>query len=124
MVAGQAISSRQIGLLVDDDVLYLRTLQRSLEKRGFRIVIAESLSAAMAAAQQHRPDFTLLDLRIGAESGLGLIGPLKALRADMRVLLVTGYATAGTAEEACKRGADDYLAKPLSIDALVRAIEE
>ena len=60
-------------------------------------------------AEEIRPAFALVDLRLGEDSGLTLIRPLRALRADMRILLVTGYASVATAVEAIKRGADDYL---------------
>ena len=53
-----------------------------------------------------------MDLRLGEDSGLTLIRPLRALRADMRILLVTGYASVATAVEAIKRGADDYPSRP------------
>lgn len=113
-----------IGLLVDDDDLYLRTLQRSLQKRGFTVMLAHSVADAVAVAQEHRPAFALIDLRLGKDSGLALIEPLKAVREDMRILLVTGYASIATAVEAIKRGADNYLTKPVTADAIVRALND
>ena len=112
------------GLLVDDDELYLRTLQRSLHKRGVESVLATSVADAVAAAQKHRPAFALIDLRLGKESGLALIEPLKAAREDMRILLVTGYASIATAVEAIKRGANNYLTKPVTAEAIVRALND
>jgi two-component system, response regulator RegA len=112
----------RLGLLVDDDGLYLRTLQRSLQKRGLEIVVAQTFQEALAAAENHRPDFALIDLRLGSDSGLGLIEPLKVVREDMRILLVTGYASIATAVEAIKRGADHYLLKPVTAEAIMKAI--
>jgi len=113
-----------LGLLVDDDDLYLRTLQRSLQKRGFATVLAHNVADAVTAARTHRPTFALIDLRLGHDSGLALIEPLKAAREDMRILLVTGYASIATAVEAIKRGADNYLTKPVTADAIVRALQD
>lgn len=110
------------GLLVDDDALYLRTLQRSLARRGHDCIIAPDARTALAAASSQPPDFALLDLKLGSDSGLSLIAPLRALRPDMRIILVTGYASVATAVEAIKRGADDYLPKPASADAILRAL--
>jgi two-component system response regulator RegA len=110
------------GLLVDDNLLYLMTLQRSLQKRGFGTVLAQGTGAALQLARMHRPAFALVDLRLGEESGLELIEPLKAIREDMRILLVTGYASIATAVEAIKRGAHHYLMKPTTADAIVRAL--
>ena len=110
------------GLLVDDDPLYLRTLQRSLSRRGIQTRTATDASQALELANEQAPAFVLLDLKLGNESGLGLIQPLRALRADMRILLVTGYASIATAVEAIKLGADDYLPKPASVPVILRAL--
>ena len=110
------------GLLVDDDPLYLRTLQRSLARRGIHTDIAMDRTQALALAQSQLPAFVLLDLKLGNDSGLELIQPLRALRPDMRILLVTGYASIATAVEAIKLGADDYLPKPASLPVILRAL--
>lgn len=123
-MTGKARLAQGPGLLVDDDELYLRTLQRSLQRRGYATVTATSGDDALAAAKAHRPAFALVDLKLGSMSGLALIAPLRAVRDDMRILLVTGYASIATAVEAIKRGADNYLMKPVTADALVRALNE
>ena len=79
------------GLLVDDDELYARTLQRSLARKGIETEIALDAASALARAREYLPDFALVDLKLGSDSGLTLIEPLRALRADMQILLVTGY---------------------------------
>jgi two-component system response regulator RegA len=112
----------RLGLLVDDNLLYLQTLQRSLHKRGFETVLAQTAAEALELARVHRPQFALVDLRLGEASGLDLIQPLRAIRSDMRILLITGYASVATAVEAIKRGADNYLMKPATADAIVRAL--
>lgn len=110
------------GLLIDDDELYARTLQRSLARRGIETEIAADAYSALARARASPPDFALVDLKLGEDSGLSLIQPLRALRADMRILLVTGYASVATAVESIKRGADDYLPKPASLSTILRAL--
>ena len=110
------------GLLVDDDTLYLDALRRALQRRGIECEIAPDAATALAVAARIAPDFALVDLKLGEASGLSLIEPLRAIRADMRILLVTGYASIATAVEAIKRGADDYLPKPVSADTLQRIL--
>jgi two-component system response regulator RegA len=110
------------GLLVDDDELYARTLQRSLARKGIETEIAFDAATALALAREHAPDFALVDLKLGADSGLALIEPLRGVRADMRILLVTGYASVATAVESIKRGADDYLPKPATVPTILRAL--
>jgi two-component system, response regulator RegA len=110
------------GLLVDDDAMFLRALQRALEKRGVTTRPASTLDEAHERARRERFDFALLDLRIGSESGLSLIAPLKATHPGIRIVLMTGFASVATAVEAIKLGADDYLLKPVSADAILRAL--
>ena len=111
------------GLLVDDDALYAQTLQRSLKKRGLDLAITSDVAGALAAAQTERFSFALVDLRIGNDSGLRLIEPLRASNADMRIVLITGYASVATAVEAIKRGADDYLLKPATAEQILRTLK-
>lgn len=112
----------EYGLLIDDDELYVRTLQRSLARRGLETRVACDIAEALKVAEEIRPAFALVDLRLGEDSGLTLIRPLRALRPDMRILLVTGYASVATAVEAIKRGADDYLPKPATAPMILRTL--
>lgn len=111
------------GLLVDDDATYLRVLQRALQRRGIHCSVASDSASALRLAAANPPDFALVDLRLDDESGLELIAPLRALRADMKIILVTGYASVATAVEAIKRGADDYLPKPASVAMILRTLD-
>lgn len=110
------------GLLVDDDPVYARVLQRSLARRGLTLHIAADAAGALAFARAQRPEFVLLDLKLGADSGLELVAPLRALGADIKLIVVTGYASVATAVEAIKRGADHYLAKPVTARALLATL--
>jgi two-component system, response regulator RegA len=110
------------GLLVDDDTLYLKTLQRSLLKKGLQTVLATNVADALTQAKGESLDFVLIDLRLGAESGLELIAPLRQIHPGLRIVLLTGYASIATAVEAIKRGADDYLLKPTTVDAILRTL--
>jgi two-component system, response regulator RegA len=109
-------------LIVEDDLIYAEQLQRSLQRRGFDSTLAHDRASALSAAQARIPDAALLDLKLADESGLSLIEPLRALSDDMIIVLLTGYASLATAVEAIKRGADDYLPKPASITAILRAL--
>lgn len=111
------------GLLVDDDATYLRTLKRSLEKRGLNIETATNANDALHAARTFRPAFALVDLKLGVQSGLDLIVPLRESIPDAQIVLVTGYSSVATAVEAMKRGADDYLPKPVSVATILRVLE-
>ena len=109
-------------LVVDDDEAFAKVLCRSLERRGFRTEYALDGAGALALAESFRPGFAVLDLRLGEESGLRLIGPLLERSPDMRIVVLTGYASLATAVQAVKLGALDYLAKPVDAGAVVRAL--
>ncbi|MFO1496079.1 MAG: response regulator [Lysobacterales bacterium] len=110
-------------LIVDDDAVYADQLARSLGRRGHATTVCADAESALAAAQAQPPDAALLDLRLADDSGLRLIEPLRALAPEMVIVLLTGYASVATAVDAIKRGADDYLPKPASLDAILRALD-
>ena len=109
-------------LIIDDDPTFARVLARALSSRGFEVITASNADEARALTRRHHPRYCVLDLKLGEENGLRLIPELHALVPDLRVLLLTGYASIATAVEAIKRGAHDYLAKPVDADAVVRAL--
>jgi len=109
-------------LLVDDDAVFAHVLGRALCSRGFEVRSAGNASDALAIARDQRPGFVVLDLKLGADNGLALIPELLGAAPGARILLLTGYASIATAVEAIKRGAHDYLAKPVDADTVVRAL--
>jgi two-component system response regulator RegA len=109
-------------LIVDDDATFARVLGRALTSRGFEVIATDNADDARALTRRHQPRYCVLDLKLGDENGLRLIPELQSLVPDIRVLLLTGYASIATAVEAIKRGAHDYLAKPVDADAVVRAL--
>lgn len=109
-------------LLVDDDAVFLETLARALRRRGHPVEVAGDLGAALALARSQVPDAAVLDLKLGEASGLGLVEPLKALNPEMRILLLTGYASIATAVQAIKLGATHYLPKPADADEILAAL--
>lgn len=109
-------------LVVDDDEAFGEQLVRSLTRRGFHSELAVDGRAALRRVSTEPPDAVLLDLRLAGESGLDLVPRLRALNSGMVIVLLTGYASVATAVEAIKRGADDYLPKPSSLDSIVRAL--
>ncbi len=109
-------------LIVDDDVTFTQVLARALGSRGFSSETAHDADSALALVRRLQPDYCVLDLKLGEHNGLQLIGQMRRLAPGMRILLLTGYASIATAVEAIKRGAHDYLSKPVDADAVVRAL--
>ena len=99
-------------LLVDDDEAFCRVLCDALGTRGFNVYVAYSLEEAISISAEHIPEYAVVDLRIGIESGLELVSKLVALDEHTRIVMLTGYASVATAVESIKLGANHYLTKP------------
>ena len=109
-------------LLIDDDEVFVHVLGRALGARGFDVNSAKDGAEALTRCIDFQPNYIVLDLKLGSESGLALIPRLNAARPGVRILLLTGYASIATAVEAIKRGAHDYLAKPVDADQVAQAL--
>ena len=109
-------------LIVDDDAPLRNRLVRAMEKRGFDVEGAESLEQARALAKARPPAFALLDLRLEDGNGLDIVETLRALREDIRIVMMTGYGNIATAVAAVKAGAVDYLPKPADADMITAAL--
>jgi len=99
-------------LVVDDEPLLLRSLQRILRSDGHRMVLAESAAEAESTLADPQLDVVLLDLLLGKSSGLELLERLKRERPELEVIVITGNASIDSAVGCIRRGAFDYLAKP------------
>ena len=111
-------------LLVDDDEAFRRVLARAMERRGYAVSTAADVPEALAAAQQHPPEYAVVDLKMPGESGLVLIERLMELDPNTHIVMLTGYASIATAIEAIKLGATHYLAKPVDADEVVAALNK
>lgn len=109
-------------LLVDDDEVFLQVLSRAMIKRGFDVESAAGIDEALAKAKQKVPAMAVVDLKLERESGLDLIPDLIALNPEMNIVVLTGYSSIATAVTAIKRGAADYLSKPVTAGDVVKAL--
>jgi DNA-binding NtrC family response regulator len=111
-------------LIVDDEVKLCESLCKSLAHRGYDTASASSGEEAAKLALDRELSAIILDLRLGAESGLDLIPILRKLNPGVPIIMLTAYAEVETAVEAMKIGASDYLRKPIRIPALLQTLEE
>lgn len=110
-------------LIVDDDAMFCATLARSLGRIGFNARFATDTAGALDFARGLKFERAIVDLRIGGDSGLGLIRALLDTNADMRIVILTGFASIATAVEAIKLGAAHYLTKPATVREIVAAFD-
>lgn len=120
-VPPSVVATRRL-LIVDDDQPLLNRLARAMERRGFEVRTAGSVAEGIRLAHEVPPDFAVVDLRLGDGNGLTIVTALRAVRADIRIVMLTGYGAIATAVAAVKAGAVDYLPKPADADAIEAAL--
>ena len=108
-------------LIVDDEPNIRRTLRIALEAMGHAVEEAASGTEALRLVERRPSDVALVDLRLGADSGLDYLEPLLAQNPRLAVVVITAHASIDTAVDAMRRGAFDYLPKPFT-PAQVRAV--
>jgi len=111
-------------IIVEDDETFARTLQRSFERRGYRVRIAADPAELDALIEIEIPDRAVVDLKLGVASGLPCVAKLHARAPDMLIVVLTGYASIATAVEAIKLGACHYLVKPSNTDDIEAAFDK
>jgi len=109
-------------LLVDDDETFCSVLKPALEKRNFQVSVANDVKNGMTLAEQTEPEYAVIDLRIGHDSGLEMVKKLISLDDNTQIVMLTGFASIATAVEAIKLGAIHYLTKPANADEIVNAL--
>lgn len=108
-------------VLVEDDEVFAKTLKRSLERRGYRVLTARSHDELVEVLKTATPTHAVVDLKLGGASGLSCIQTLHAHDGTTVIVVLTGFASIATAVEAIKLGASHYLAKPASTDDIEAA---
>ena len=109
-------------LLVEDDAAFARTLKRSFERRGYRVLHAASGEEVQALLTGQLPQYAVMDLKLaGNASGLNCVQMLHQHNPEALIVVLTGYASIATAVEAVKLGACHYLAKPSNTDDIEAA---
>ncbi|MEO8561584.1 MAG: sigma-54 dependent transcriptional regulator [bacterium] len=109
-------------LVVDDDQTIRDTLADYFTALGFATRTAGTATEGRQAAAEHAPDVVLVDLRLPDASGLTLLEALRADDPELGVIMLTGHADVPTAVAAMRRGAIDFLEKPVDLEALRIAV--
>jgi DNA-binding NtrC family response regulator len=114
-------------LIVEDDEIFLRPLQRTLEVAGYEVLVVPSGEDAIDLLKNDDVDLVLTDKRLPGIDGVESVRRIKADHSNLAVVVMTAYGTIGSAVEAMRLGAEDYLVKPFDaaevLMVLRRAIE-
>ena len=112
-------------LLVDDEISFVETLSKRLEKRNLKVLQAFSGREALEVLDKNRTlDVVILDVKMPDMDGIETLGKIKKGFPLMEVVMLTGHATVETAIEGMKLGAFDYLMKPCDIEKIVLKVGE
>jgi|SRR5690606_12002406 len=111
-------------LIVDDDLVLRSTLKRVLSRYHLTIFEAADSAAALAIAERQIIDMALVDLKLEDESGLVLSTDLLVKYPNIKIVMMTGYASIATAINAIKLGVINYLVKPVSAEEILAAFED
>jgi len=111
-------------VVVDDDETFRARLARALRARGHEVWEASDREGALLVARTNTPSRAVLDLRLAEESGLDLLNALRAAVPSIDCVMLTGYGSIPSAVDAVRRGAINYLTKPVDADDVLRAFEQ
>ena len=111
-------------LLADDDRSLRRVLQFKLNKAGYNVTTVENGQKALDCLREDRWDLLLSDIKMPDIDGIELLELAKQLQPNLKVILITAYATVSQAVQAVKLGAFDYITKPFEDEELLAAIDK
>ena len=109
-------------LIVEDDDIFRQTLSRAMGRKGFAVVVAEGIETGFKIAQESKPDYAVVDMRLKDGNGLDLVEKLTDLCPDCKIVVLTGYGNIATAVRAIKAGAFDYLPKPADAETIAATL--
>jgi len=104
--------------IVDDEQIVCERLQPVLEKNGFLVESFTDSQAARERLSQKKFDILITDLKMAPPNGIELLEYARSRFPEIRVVVITGFATAETARQAMKGGAVDFIAKPFRLSHL------
>jgi DNA-binding response OmpR family regulator len=106
-------------LIIDDEPALRKTLARVLQQAGFEVTTAENGEQGLAFLQSSDFDLTYMDLRMPGLNGLEVLNLIHVKHPNLPVVLFTAQPDVGSAVEALRRGATDYLLKPLKPEIII-----
>jgi DNA-binding NtrC family response regulator len=114
-------------LVVDDEELYRRALERILRRVGHEVITARDAKEALGIVSEHPLDLVLSDIQMPGINGLELVRQIKDVSPDLPCIVITGYGSAEQSVEALRAGAFWYLEKPFDqghLDVVRRLVEQ
>jgi DNA-binding response OmpR family regulator len=109
-------------LVIDDDTTICSFLKRGLSYEGFAVTLAESGQDGLIRAREHYPDLVILDWLMPDMDGIEVLEKLRSADTSLPIMMLTSKDTQQDEVKALSKGADDYVAKPVSFDILLARV--
>jgi two-component system nitrogen regulation response regulator NtrX len=106
-------------LVIDDDAAVRESLRMILEYEGYECVLAPTGQDGLAAVDREAPDLVFLDIKMPGMDGLEVLDRIRAGNDNLPVVMISGHGTVSTAVDATKRGAFDFIEKPLESERIL-----
>ena len=110
-------------LVVDDEHSILETLQMFLEEKGLQVFTADTGEKGLLLFEQEHPQIVILDIRLPDGNGLDVLKSMMEQQVPSKIIMITAFQDMETTIMAMKRGAFDYIHKPLDIDQVEQAVD-
>src|SRR6188472_330995 len=109
-------------LVIDDEAGIRDSMRMILEYEGYECLLAATGPEGLAMAEREAPDLVFLDIKMPAMDGIEVLERLKARSDAPPVVMISGHATVSTAVEATRKGAFDFIEKPLASDRVLLTV--
>jgi len=111
-------------LIAEDEEITLKHLYSTLESEGFEVIGTKNGRDALDKINGDHFDLLISDIKMPGLNGIELLERVKEVRPDIEVMIITGFGSIGSAVDAIKRGASDYITKPFDLDELVIKVKK
>ena len=111
-------------LLVDDEIEFLASTAKALERRGFRVTPVRYGTTALKILERDPFDVAVLDVKMTGLAGDEVFREMKRRWPDIQVIMLTGHGTVEQAFQISREGVFDYLSKPCEMERLAQVVRE
>ncbi|HSX79581.1 MAG TPA: response regulator, partial [Candidatus Saccharimonadia bacterium] len=111
-------------LIVEDEKILADSMALYLERHAYATAVVYTGEDSLPLAEENSPDVMVVDIRLPGIDGLEVLRRIREASPSTEVVMITAYASIATAVEAMKRGAFDYLSKPLDLDELCVVVDK
>jgi len=109
-------------LIVDDEQSIRTTVSEFIKEDGHEVSLAGDAAEALSLLREDTFDVVVTDIILPRRSGVALLGDIREVDPDVQIIIITGEPEIGSASEAVRKGAFDYLSKPISREDITRTV--